>query len=777
MTSLRSEYRRLLEHWVGSALPFLYVPPERPDIECYGTGYDGWGVQTNQKAFSAFAVLAADPELDEERVGLSRDDLADHALRMLRFSLASHTAGGYHCTDGGAWGHTWISALGIERMMHAVDELGETLSDNDSTLLQTVLLSECDWLVDSYMRSTNGEPGAVQAGLTANNDPESNLWNGSLLHRTAMMYPEAPRAAEYREQGTTFLLAGISTPQDERSDEVVDGVRVGDRFVGANFFPSFALNHHGYLNVGYMVICLSQVAMAHFAWKRRGIAPPEALYRRVPQLWNVVRSFTFPDGRLGRIGGATRARYCYCQDYAVPTWILAADYLGEVSTATLESAWLRTLRREIAAGDGASFLSARLSRMAEVSPTYYTRLESDRACSLSMALCWRRHFENEWRADRIKRDEVTANTAHAGGSGAQGAAGDGGASDVSALTWSDDYHGATFVRGPRRFASWTWRAAELPQGLCVPTGSSDMAEWRWNLAGRLLGVGARNVCELIDHGHQVFDGGFVNAGRVRVRSEGNLAEGEADKLVAVETIAFAALPDDATVLGIQFATAVNRAFFRSVKGVHLIIPNDVFNGSRRVYYTDAGSIEAAPAAAAPVAGPAVLDAASSWINVDDKLTLSIPSGDNLRVVRPAERQITIRDKPFEIGSLAADELCSPVVADTRAYSDGQPVLDVGFVVRVGEDHETAERREAAGADRVLRGEGFRGVLATGRDGREYLLLLGVADSAGADAAREATIRIPGRAPYRRQLRAGSATLLELGSADVDVLGDTTPAVG
>src|SRR5690606_23469825 len=103
------------------------------------------------------------------------------------------------------------------------------------------------------------------------------------------------------------------------------GKTVADRYVGDNFFDSYALNHHGYLNVGYMVICLSNIAMLHFSYKLQGFKIPDALYHHAEELWSVIRKLTFDDGRLIRIGGDTRIRYCYCQDYILPVWMLAED--------------------------------------------------------------------------------------------------------------------------------------------------------------------------------------------------------------------------------------------------------------------------------------------------------------------------------------------------------------------------------------------------------------------------------------------------------------------
>jgi hypothetical protein len=126
-------------------------------------------------------------------------------------------------TDGKTWGHSWISVLGLERMMHGVRAIRDHLTDEDLATMQRVLVSEADWLLDHY---------PVTAGLIQNNHPHA------------------------------------------------DG------------------------------------------------------------LWQVVRTCTFPDGRLWRIGGDSRVRYCYCQDYAIPVWMFAQDRFGDRAARVFEERWL-----------------------------------------------------------------------------------------------------------------------------------------------------------------------------------------------------------------------------------------------------------------------------------------------------------------------------------------------------------------------------------------------------------------------------------------------------
>jgi len=210
------DYTKLLSPWFQAAKKYLYVPNDRPDLECYGTGYNSWGVQTNQKAFAALAVLASDSEQNEHESGIQRKEILEHAQKLLRFSLESHIEGSYKCTDNTSWGHTWISTLGIERMMHGVEAIKDTLTESDHKLLERVLVSECDWLLDEY------KIGASLLASEGKNRPESNMWNGALLHRVAVMYPDCARKPEYLEKGTSFLLNAISIPSDAESGQMFD---------------------------------------------------------------------------------------------------------------------------------------------------------------------------------------------------------------------------------------------------------------------------------------------------------------------------------------------------------------------------------------------------------------------------------------------------------------------------------------------------------------------------------------------------------------------------
>ena len=59
--------------------------------------------------------------------------------------------------------------------------------------------------------------------------------------------------------------------------------------------------------------------------------------------------------------------------------------------------------------------------------------------------------------------------------------------------------------------SWAWSAAQRPMGLCLPANASDLAEWRWNLVGEVVGLLAQRVRQLGVMPGQLQGGGLGQA--------------------------------------------------------------------------------------------------------------------------------------------------------------------------------------------------------------------------------------------------------------------------
>ncbi len=620
-------YRELMTPWLKALPRFLRCSQFNPELTYYGTGESAhWAVQSNCNVFAALAVMGE----------------TDTALALLRYTLRTHLTGDASASDGRQWGNHWISVLGLERMAHGVNIVRDQLTEDDLSRLRKMTLSEADFLLEEY---------PVVAGIPGpENRPESNIWNGGFLMRAALDYPGAPNAERYLEKATRFLINGISYPSDVNDNTIYNGKSVREWHVGPNFTDNFSLDHHSYLNVGYMVICLSNIAMLHFNFKERGQASPPEIYHNLEKLWALVKKLTFVDGRLLRIGGDTRARYTYCQDYAVPAWLLAVDLFHDTEAVGFEHRWLEQVRTEAEfSGDG-GFYSKRLDNIRENSYYYFCRLESDRILSLSYGAYWRGKFQLQESLSPVSS---------------------------AAFEWDEKMHGATLFRDERAIRSWVHHGGQGATGVCVPPHRSDMAEWQRNLCGELITPGL-SVPEFGEHAYQTFSGGFLNIGNCRWQERAPLGEGEEQYYFADQKTVAAALPDGRTILLLDYAVMTKEITLKMIKGLNLKIPNDLFNHSHREY--KGGNFSETLKGCPNHDDTRIIN--SNCLTIDDELSvLNIYGSETLTIHRPFPPSIIIKKAhaPW-LHSLYADEICSVFDSIPRRYLPGTVVIDCGYAI-------------------------------------------------------------------------------------------------
>ena len=203
-----------------------------------------------------------------------------------------------------------------------------------------------------------------------------------------------------------------------------------------------------------------------------------------------------------------------------------------------------------------------------------------------------------------------------------------------------------------------------------------------------------------------------------------LAEGWTGRDVAVHHIAFVALPDARTVVGLELVRLHNaRAHVRSVKGLHLNIPNDLYNGFSRTLTTEAGTL----VLTSPTERDGIVSVDSRWVDVDGKIdVIGIYGARMLAVSRSAAR----RGGAYR--SLYVDELCWSCSAAPFWADAGANLLDIGWAMLSGAG--AAATRALAHDTRLaalsLTRPDVRAVSVVGADGRQYLVVANF----GADAA-------------------------------------------
>ncbi len=709
-----------LRNWWPAAERWWHVIPGQPNLGCYGTGYNMWGVQTNQKYLAAMAALGTLPA-DHVSDDL-RSAARERALAALRFSLWSHCSGEGACTDGTQWGHTWISSLGIERMMFGVQLLAPFLDDDDQDNLRRMLCSEAEWICDSHIRGSVSGVSADVWASSGRNNPESNLWNGALLWRVSALYPEHGDTEAWRLQANRFLMNSISVADDATDERLLAGRAISDWHVGANFFPNYALDHHGYMNVGYMVICISNAAMLHYDLAALDEPAPQALYHHNDDLWQVIRRMIFNDGRLARIGGDSRLRYTYCQDYLLPSLVYAADHLQDPAATHWLDGQLTMIEQESAGNADGSFYGSRLNSLRDESPYYYTRLESDRAVGLAMVAAYHQHADLSVKPDAPSACEALV----AGG-------------------WCEPEYGAVLHRSPTRFASFAWRAHGYAQGICQPPDDGHLADWSYNLGGRIRFLGDNGIIEggqsphrlLVEQQILPFDGGFLTWGTLIEGVNTLVAEGWRGTDQARHELVICALPDGHTMLGIQLCRAADkRVYTQDIKGLHLNLPNDLYNGFERSLVTASGTVTLR----APAESDGVLVLDARWLSIEERVgTVGIYGTDSLMISRSTER------RGGKFASLHVEEICWPCQTETRAWNPGEVILDIGWGVLSSVDAKTT----AAAADSARQldlGDAFslRGIVIRGQDAKRYALVTNLSD----EEARIPAESLPGDAPWK-----------------------------
>lgn len=630
--------------------------PDDRTLKFYGSGQGGhWAVQANQQIAAVLAILAEIPDAELKSAGspCTAAELGDLALALFRYSLRTHKTGDCHCTDGKQWGRNWISVLGLERAAGGTNFIEKRMSDEDRRRLREILAFECDYRLESY---------PIKGGIVTDNVPESNLWNAGVMFRVASHYPDLPNASAYVEKARRMMLNGLSYPGD--SDE--------PWFVGANFTDEWALDHHGYLNVGYMYESLSNLAFLHFDFLDRGKPEPPELMHNVESLWKVCKTLTFPDGRLCRIGGDTRVRYAYCQLFAMQAWALAAHALGDDDAARFLREYKGKILLEQDENEDGSFFGRRLAGIRDSSWYYYCRLEADAALAMAFDLHWQRK-------GYLKEAK-------------------GGVAVSEESSWESPLHHAMFIRGPKSYRAVCVRAqagfgtrGQMPNIVCAPTARSDLAEWSANLVGA-VGLQVENdepegspevwpkdafrERRYRDEGGEAFEQSF----RIPIHEAAAFGEGEARPAPVAERGMKIVAIGDGTTMAIRDRVTMTRlaSLEHGYTTARMIIPNGVMNRHQRTYVGEGSGV----------------------VTVDDSLSLISVNGGDVRVRRgktigfqlPGNRRFMHPLETYGSDELVLRSVESPILAD-----ESETLYDVVYLAIAGADASAA--REVAASVR------------------------------------------------------------------------------
>jgi hypothetical protein len=241
-----------------------------------------------------------------------------------------------------------------------------------------------------------------------------------------------------------------------------------------------------------------------------------------------------------------------------------------------------------------------------------------------------------------------------------------------------------------------------------------MAEWYMNLTPEIFFMddtqrNRRCHRTVLAKKTELIENGFVTCGSVMEGVGVTVDEGGNVTDQAVTHIAFSALPDGRTCLGLQYCvTSPDRSVFtRSVKTLHLCIPNDVYNGFKRKVELPRTAVDLI----SPAPADESIDTESEWMCIDGVLGIISVYGGSLKI----DRQAAPRGGRYE--NLRVEEICLDIQygAVRRGYSE--IIADCGFAVLCNADSDAAA---SFSAEKLTFPEHVRGMKVIGLDGNEYV---------------------------------------------------------
>ena len=182
---------------------------------------------------------------------------------------------------------------------------------------------------------------------------------------------------------------------------------------------------------------------------------------------------------------------------------------------------------------------------------------------------------------------------------------------------------------------------------------------------------------------------------------------------AVTHVAFAALPDGRTCVCLQYAAAAadRVGFLAELKDLHLAVPNDLFNASRRTVRSASGQT----VLTSPPERSEALAFEGGWLNIDDCLgVVVLHGGERLLIDRSASRRGGRHQSVF------VEEVCLHIRNAVARGRAGEVLADIGFAVLSGATAESTAR--VRGGAIPFSQTGLRGVWVDGSDGRRYALV-------------------------------------------------------
>lgn len=627
----------------------------------FGDGTSGEnGIRTNTNVVFSLAVLLKNADtcgLNADVRTVWRARLAD----LVRYLVSSHVHGTGNCADGGKWGLSWQSSWWATKLALGADVAGDALDTSEVEAARRIISLEASRHLERL----------IPTGLAQDTKAEENAWDAESLAAAISLSSPGEDVGRWRQRLVEFSVNTFSRPSDQYSHATVDGVAIRDVLKSCNIHNDGSLENHGAAHFCYVASPLLSKAFCAYALQRKGKPVPIALNWNVDHVWGFAEP-TFLKNRFAYIGGQDWARYTYGEYFILPALLYLASIGRSKKTIEIFNQRLHLLHFEAKTSDDGSFFGGRFTKGNYQGQ--FAKYETDCFSCVALALDMMSHFSFDDSPVQPEPDKI--HISH------------------ESLT--------CYARQGEGFFSFSWQTLEshLPNITFVPLADDSLAEWH---AGNLIGSIWMPRTTMRWVGVKSFD-----------RSDKGLRiEGE-HVLRAVDGTDLARHYLSVELNGGVLSVVSRFVAASKLRAVHLTgidwhIPNDLFNGHKRHYFSEGpdGAIVSLtsiarnpapfPAKIGPIArlkrklrldGQMHAFGASRWLNIDDQIGIFHRGTDRFVL-----SQFGHKIAPWN--SLNIERVQTPASGWRFNVVSGTVLLDSEFTLHLGSHKETRDLAKAS----------------------------------------------------------------------------------
>jgi hypothetical protein len=229
--------------------------------------------------------------------GITNAQLTNFAKWQLRSIACAHRA-----VTAGGWGNNWQSALWASTSGQAAWLLWPQLTPQERSYVAAMVTAEADYVSARGPRYFRDRAGKESTPGDSKADEVS--WDSTVAALALAMMPNHPNKEAWTRGLVELSIAAFARPSDLKSNQVINGVNLGQSLPGTNANEDGTITNHGIVNPDYTQNIL------HLWWgasmlRQGDQAAPEAMFLNADIIYRALAVLEFPSPPYAAPGGTS----------------------------------------------------------------------------------------------------------------------------------------------------------------------------------------------------------------------------------------------------------------------------------------------------------------------------------------------------------------------------------------------------------------------------------------------------------------------------------------